>query len=149
MSPPLLALAFLALHPVTEPSTPPERDTHPRLALNSQRSINSSISRFSSSQIRTTRVSLLRVFFFFPSFFLKKKSVALLKLWEVEDFANLGTPVFEKSCHHLGLSPMRPNELWTCPDDGTSRVQGPGCQRSRCGSVRRGRGRDRCNQQRI
>ena len=35
----------------------------------------------------------------------------MLKLWEMEDFANLGTPVPKKSYHHLGLSPMRPNEL--------------------------------------
>jgi len=25
---------------------------------------------------------------------------------------------------------MRPNELWTCPDDGAARAQAPGCQRS-------------------
>jgi len=37
-------------------------------------------------------------------------------------------------------SPMSPNELWTCPDDGAARAQAPGCQRSSCGSVRRGRG---------
>ena len=43
---------------------------------------------------------------------------------------------------------MRPNELWTCPDDGAARSQAPGCQRSSCGSVRRGRGGDRCSQQR-
>jgi len=50
-------------------------------------------------------------FLFSFSFFFKKTSVALLKLWEVTDFANLGTPVPKKSYHHLGLSPMRPNEL--------------------------------------
>jgi len=68
-------------------------------------------------------------------------------LWEVEDFAFLGTPVPKKSYHHLGLSPMRPNELWTCPNDGAARAQAPGCQleRSSCGSVRRGRGGDQCN----
>ena len=117
--------------------------------LNSQRSINSSISRFSSSQMRPTRVSLLRVFFFFPSFFsFKNTSVALLKLWEVEDFANLGTPVPKESYHHLRLSPMTPNELWTsgCPDDGATRAQAPGYQRSSCRSVRTGRGGDRCSQ---
>ena len=138
MSPPLLALAFLALHPVTEPSTPPERDTHPLLALNFQRSINSSISQFSSSQMRTTRVSLLRVVFSSSFFSFKKTSVALLKLWEVEDFADLGTTLPKRSYHHLGLSPMRPNELWTCPHDGAARAQALGCQRSSCGSVRRG-----------
>jgi len=30
--------------------------------------------------------------FFFPSFFFKRTSVALLKLWEVEDYTDLGTP---------------------------------------------------------
>jgi len=93
--------------------------------------------------MRPTRVSLLRVFFFFLLFFPKKTSVAFLKLWEVEDFANLGTPVPKKSYHHLGLSTMRPNELWTCPDDRAARAQVPGYQRSICGSVRRGRGGDR------
>jgi len=33
---------------------------------------------------------------FFSLFFFKKTSAALLKLWEVEDFANLGTPVCKK-----------------------------------------------------
>ena len=42
---------------------------------NSQRSINWSISRFSSSQMRPTRVYLLRVFFFFFFFFFQKISV--------------------------------------------------------------------------
>ena len=28
----------------------------------------------------------------------------------------------KKSYHHLGLSPIRPNELWTCPHDGTARA---------------------------
>ena len=50
--------------------------------------------------------------------------------------------------NHLGLSPMRPNELWTYPDDGAARAQAPCCQRSSCGSVRRGRGGDWCNQRR-
>jgi len=49
--------------------------------------------------------------FLISSFFFQKTSVALLKLWEVEDFANFGTPMPKKSYHHLGLSPMRPNEL--------------------------------------
>ena len=38
-------------------------------------------------------------------------------------------PVPKKSYHHLGLSPMRLNKLWTCPDDGAARAQAPGCQR--------------------
>jgi len=48
-------------------------------------------------------VSLLRVFFFFFLFFFQATCVVLLKLCEVEDFANLGTPVPKKSEHHLGL----------------------------------------------
>jgi len=55
----------------------------------------------------------------------------------VEDYIDLGTTVSKKSYHHLGLSLMRPNELWTSPDDGAARAQAPGCQHStcQCGSV--------------
>ena len=35
----------------------------------------------------------------------------------MEDFIDRGTTVSKKSYHHLGLSPMRLNELWTCPDE--------------------------------
>ena len=59
---------------------------------NSQRSLNSSISWSSSSQMRPTRVSLLRVFFFSSFFSSKRTSVTLLKLWEEEDYTDLGTP---------------------------------------------------------
>ena len=46
--------------------------------------------------MRPTRVSLLRVFFFlFFFFFLESTSVVLLKLWEVEDYTDLGTPCQE------------------------------------------------------
>jgi len=52
-------------------------------------------SEFSSydeiSHKAATRVSLLRVFFFLL-FFSKRTSVALFKLWEVEDYIDLGTP---------------------------------------------------------
>jgi len=58
--------------------------------------------------------------------------VALLKLSEVEDLAELGTTFPKRSFHHLGLSPMRPNELWTCLDDGATMAQAPGCQGSSC-----------------
>ena len=61
----------------------------------------------------------------------------MLKPWD---------PVPEGSYHHLGLSPIRPNELWTCPSDGAAMAQAHGCQRNSCGSVRRGRGGDRYNQ---
>ena len=44
---------------------------------NSQRSLNSSISQFGCSQMRPTRVSLLRVFFFFFFFFPSKEQVLL------------------------------------------------------------------------
>jgi len=50
-------------------------------------------------------------------------------LWRVS--RQLG-PDLKKSYHHSGPSPMRPNELWTCPDDGAARAQAPGCQRSSC-----------------
>jgi len=41
---------------------------------------------------------------------------------------------------------MRPNELWTCPHVGAARAKAPGCQRSSCVSVRRGREGDQCSQ---
>jgi len=86
-------------------------------------------------------------FSLFFIFFYKKKC-CIAQSWDVEDFKDLGTTVSKKSYHHLGLSPMRPNELWTCPDDGAARTQAPGCQRSSCGSVRRGRGGDWYSQRR-
>jgi len=66
--------------------------------------------------------------FIFPCFFLHKHVL--------EDSKDLGTTTSKKSYHHLILSPMRPDELW--PNDGAAREQAPGCQRSSCGSVRRG-----------
>ena len=68
-----------------ERSTPLERDTHPLLALNSQRSINSSIFRFSSSQMRTTRVSLflsLRVEFLLKTDSGYPKDTGVNKPWQ-------------------------------------------------------------------
>ena len=59
-------------------------------------------------------------FSFFPFFFKKRISVALFKLWVVHDYSNFGTPCPRDRFHHLGLSPMRPNELWTCPRDGAA-----------------------------
>jgi len=87
-------------------------------------------------------------FLFSFLFFLKRISVTLLKLWAVEDYPKPWDPVPKGSYHHLGLSPMRPNELWTCPDDGAAMTQAHTCQRSSCGSVRRGRGGDRYSQRR-
>jgi len=77
LSPSLLALTWLAVQPVYPPL---RSETHTqswswRLQWhdpNSQRILNSSISRFSSSQMRPTRVSLLRVFFFLLLLFFKK-----------------------------------------------------------------------------
>jgi len=57
----------------------------------------------------------------------------------VEDFTTIGTLYLKKSYHDSVPSPMRPNELWTCPDDGAARAQALGCQRSSCRSVRRGK----------
>ena len=66
--------------------------------------------------------------------------------WAVEDFTTIETLYLKKYYHDSVPSPMRPNELWTCPRDGAARAQAPGCQSSSCGSVRRGRGGDRCSQ---
>ena len=41
----------------------------------------------------------------------------LLRWWVVEGFTTIGTLDLKKSYHHSGPSPIRPNELWTCPDD--------------------------------
>jgi len=81
--------------------------------------------------------------FFFFFFFYKQ-----VLFWVVGGggFHDNWTLDLKKSYHHSGSSPMRPNELWTCPHDGTARTQGPGRQRNSCGSVRR-RG-DRCSQRR-
>ena len=46
----------------------------------------------------------------------------------MEGAKDLGTTVSKKSYNYLGLSPMRPNELWTCPDDRAARAQALGCQ---------------------
>ena len=40
----------------------------------------------------------------------------------------MGTTVPRISYHHLWPSPMRPNELWTCPDTEPPGLA-PGCQR--------------------
>jgi len=56
---------------------PPTDCTSVASTDNSQRSLNSSISQFGCSQMRPTRVSLLRVFFFFFFFFPSKEQVLL------------------------------------------------------------------------
>ena len=58
----------------------------------------------------------------------------------MEAFTDLGTTVTRKSYYPLGLSPVRPNKLWTHPDNIATRAKAPGRQRGSCGSVRRGRG---------
>ena len=58
----------------------------------------------------------------------------------MEDFKTIGTLYLKKSYHYSVPSPMRLNELWTCPDVGAARAQALGCQRGSCRSVRRGRG---------
>jgi len=68
--------------------------------------------------------------------------VSQIRVWWVEDFTLLGTLDLKKSYHHSGPSPMRPNKLWIRPHDGAARVQDPGCQRSSCRSIPRGRGGD-------
>ena len=117
--------------------------------------VNRIIVRLSSSQTQKTvgvsltslcRVLFLRVFFFL--LFCLLKQVLLCLFGEVKDFIDLGTTISKKSYHHLGVSPMWPNENWTCPDEGAARAQAPDCQLSSCGSVRRGTGGDRYSQRR-
>ena len=79
-----------------------------------------------------TKLRLLRCVVFYSSFVC------------ISAYAN----VYSKKIIILKLSPMRPNKLRTCQHDGAARAQAPGCQRSTCGSVRRGRGGDWCNQRR-
>jgi len=43
------------------------------------------------------------------------------------DCADLGTTVPRESYHHVRPSPMRLNELRTCPDNGAARAKAPGC----------------------
>ena len=88
---------------MSEPSTLPARDSTTRGVYtrqssgsassdNSQRRINSSISRFSKPSTCDQRWCLSFGFSFSSSFFFKRTSVTLLKLWAVEDYSNLGTP---------------------------------------------------------
>jgi len=89
-----------------------------------------------------------RCAFSFGVFFILKTNMCCFGLWAVEDFMTIGTLYFKESYHNSVPSHMRPNEFWTCPDDGAARAQAPGCQRSSCRSVRRGKGGDRCSQRR-
>ena len=82
-------------------------------------------------------IFLPEFFWFLPAFW------CFDYLWEVKDFADLGTTVPKKSYHHLGLPPMRPNGLWTRLDNGATRAKALGRQRGSCGSVRKGRDGDR------
>ena len=70
-------------------------------------------------------------------------------IWHGEGFHRLWDHSIQEILPSLRTLPMRLNELWTCPDDEAARAQVPGCQRSSCGSVRRGRGWDQYNQQRT
>jgi len=62
---------------------------------NSQRSLNSSISRFSRSQMRPTRVSLLRVFLFSSFFSSKEQVLVYLKFGRWRITQTLGPRVQE------------------------------------------------------
>ena len=79
------------------PPSPPPTTFHTSVAstANSQRSLNSSISRFSKLSTADQRGCLSFGFSFFLLFFFKRTSVALFKLWEVEDYTDLGTPCQE------------------------------------------------------
>ena len=67
--------------------------------------------------------------------FFCNKEALLLWSWAVENFADLVTPVTNKSYHYSGPSPMRPNKLWTCSDNGAIKAKAW----SSFESVRRGR----------
>ena len=121
---PIQVYSSRTLHPDICPQSS-HRSLKPVVTVpNSQRSLNTSISQSSSSQMRTTQVFLSWVFS--PPFFLEKHKCCFAYSWEVEDSKDLGTTVFMKSYHHLGLSPTRPNELWCCLDHGAARAQAPG-----------------------
>ena len=51
----------------------------------------------------------------------------------MEDFSTMGTLYLKKSYHDSVPSHMRPNELWTCPDNGAARAQAHRCQRNSWG----------------
>jgi len=76
-------------------------------------------------------------------FFCLQTCVTLL----VEDFVELRTLDLKKSYYHSGPF-MWPNELWIRPHNRATKAQAPGCQRSSCRSVQRGREGDRYNQRR-
>ena len=145
LSPSLLALTWLALQPIPPPL---RSETHTQswfwrlqrhdLKLQEEYKLfNISLQQFSNATNAGVSPS---GFLFLFLFFLPKEQVLLcLSFWRWRITQTLG-PVPKKSYHHLGLSPMRLNELWTYSDDGAARAQAPGCQRSSCGSVWRGRG---------
>ena len=88
--------------PTRQSCTPPARDSH---LHHSQRSLNSSISRFSKLSTSDQRGCLSLGFFFLFFFFFKKRiSVALFKLWVVYDYSNFGTPCPRDRFHHLRRS---------------------------------------------
>ena len=62
---------------------------------------------------------LLRVFPFFEN---RQTNVVLLWWWASDDFMTIGTLDLKKSYHYSGLSPMGPNEVLTCLDDGAARA---------------------------
>jgi len=76
--------------------------------------------------MRTTRV--LSPSGFFLLFFYKKKQVLLCEGHGWRRISHTGTTVPMISNHHSWPSPMRPNELWTCPDTEPPKLV-PGCQR--------------------
>jgi len=80
--------------------------------------------RLSSSQVQTTRILSPSGFFIL---FFKKKKVLLCEGHVWRRISQTGTTVPKISYHHPWPSPMRPNELWTCPDTEPPGLV-PGCQ---------------------
>jgi len=96
--------------------------------------VNWLVVKLSSSQMCVSStflggVSFLRIFLF-PFLFPWKNKCCFDLLgrgrWRISQF--LGTSVSKKSFHYSGTSPMRPNELWICPDTEPPGLA-PGCQR--------------------
>jgi len=78
-------------------------------------------------------------FKFYIKFCLVVKGGGLRRPWD---------PSTQEILSSLRPSPMRPNKLWTCPDNGTTRAKARSHQWGSCRSVRRGRGGDQCSQRR-
>jgi len=132
------------LHPSGARHTPIPNPVVP--VPNSQRSLNLSLSRLSSFQLRTTRVFLLWVFV--SSSFLKKTSFALFSRgrWRISQI--LG-PLYSRNLSLLRVLTNEAERTWDLPKHGAARACPWLLMALVAGSVRRGRGGDRYSQQRT